>query len=68
MSQNRPIPATRLNSPRTHSFQGEEGKIVILSTVRNGGGSDDDIESRNPTIGFLKVCGLAFQFVLSRQG
>lgn len=46
----------------THSFQGEEGKIVILSTVRNGGGSDDEIESRNPTIGFLKVSAAAWEY------
>ncbi|KAI9460073.1 hypothetical protein HD554DRAFT_1598622 [Boletus coccyginus] len=39
------------------NYQGEEGKIVILSLVRNSGGADDDVEMSKHTrvnIGFLK--------------
>lgn len=42
------------------NYQGEEGKIVILSLVRNAGTFEDDIrasgynQGRRPTIGFLK--------------
>ncbi|KAF9227364.1 hypothetical protein BS17DRAFT_747823 [Gyrodon lividus] len=42
------------------NYQGEEGKIVILSLVRNSGGFEDDLELRGvsghtkPNIGFLK--------------
>jgi hypothetical protein len=37
------------------SFQGEEAKIVILSTVRNTGRPASIGDCREPTIGFLKV-------------
>ncbi|KAI9456882.1 hypothetical protein HD554DRAFT_1839076 [Boletus coccyginus] len=39
------------------NYQGEEGKIIILSLVRNSGGADDDVEMSKHTrvnIGFLK--------------
>ncbi|KAL4078405.1 hypothetical protein V8B97DRAFT_1937181 [Scleroderma yunnanense] len=39
------------------NYQGEEGKIIILSLVRNSGGGDDDMEQGSysrPNIGFLK--------------
>ncbi|KIK93721.1 hypothetical protein PAXRUDRAFT_828683 [Paxillus rubicundulus Ve08.2h10] len=42
------------------NYQGEEGKIVILSLVRNSGGLEDDFEQQGmtghakPNIGFLK--------------
>ncbi|KAF9555859.1 P-loop containing nucleoside triphosphate hydrolase protein [Agrocybe pediades] len=42
------------------NYQGEEGRIVILSLVRNAGGIEDDMNADNmtsivrPTIGFLK--------------
>ncbi|KDR70088.1 hypothetical protein GALMADRAFT_255486 [Galerina marginata CBS 339.88] len=42
------------------NYQGEEGRIVILSLVRNAGGLDDELQGINlrtgtrPTIGFLK--------------
>ncbi|KAJ7772619.1 hypothetical protein DFH07DRAFT_993348, partial [Mycena maculata] len=39
------------------NYQGEEAKIVILSTVRNAGSKDDDLDGTHnhvrPTIGFL---------------
>ncbi|KAJ7163577.1 hypothetical protein C8R43DRAFT_1171786, partial [Mycena crocata] len=35
------------------NYQGEEAKIVILSTVRNAGGRNDLDQMRRPTIGFL---------------
>ncbi|PFH53777.1 hypothetical protein AMATHDRAFT_73192 [Amanita thiersii Skay4041] len=36
------------------NYQGEEGKVVILSLVRNGGNPDDDFRRINKTVGFLK--------------
>ncbi|KAK7447384.1 hypothetical protein VKT23_014094 [Stygiomarasmius scandens] len=36
------------------NYQGEEAKVVILSTVRNGGTGEDQLEQRRSNIGFLK--------------
>ncbi|THU97835.1 P-loop containing nucleoside triphosphate hydrolase protein [Dendrothele bispora CBS 962.96] len=36
------------------NYQGEEAKVVILSTVRNVGTGEDQLEQRRSNIGFLK--------------
>ncbi|KAF8128159.1 hypothetical protein EV363DRAFT_1585143 [Boletus edulis] len=51
---------SRVRLRTVDNYQGEEGKIVILSLVRNAGGDDDDLEKQTISqhtrvnIGFLK--------------